>query len=177
MKKILKAGLRCLSVCLVLAASDFGQKSNSSVAPCENAEARAFEFQIGVWQTADGKITHEIKKIPGGCGVQEIWEKDGKVTAFALKSFDLGLHNAKGEQKWFYSWTAAGFHQFWEGRKENGGWRFYRQWTLEGQTILSRTYWNQLADGSIDRIVEQSRDGGRSWKPHVKDNFLKKQIK
>jgi hypothetical protein len=170
----MKKSLKCLSLILLCAICVCAQQPNSSANPCENAEMKAFDFQIGIWQSKDGNEVHEIKKILNGCGVWEIWTRNGSEQAVALKSFDSGRHTATGEQKWFYSWAASGFHQLWEGRKENGQWRFYRQWVLEGQPILSRTYWNPLADGSIDRIVEQSRDGGKTWKPHVKVNFVRK---
>lgn len=170
MKKTLNNNLRCLIFILLFAGFSFAQDIN----PCANIEIKAFDFQIGVWQNKNGTSQHEIKKILGGCGIQEIWKKDGLENAFALKTFDSGRHNANGEQKWFYSWTAAGFHQIWEGRKEEGQWRFYREWINEGQKVLSRTYWNLLPDSSIDRIVEQSLDGGKSWKLHFKENFTRK---
>lgn len=168
----MKNFLKCLPLILLFSVCSLAQTIN----PCENSEIKAFDFQIGIWQTEDGKETHEIKKILDDCAIQEIWKTGGKENAIAVKSFDLGKHNAKGEQKWFYSWIAAGFHQLWEGRKENGQWRFYREWFWEGQTILSRTYWNQLPDGGIERIVEQSRDGGKTWKPHVKVKFVRKKV-
>lgn len=174
--KFLKIGLKCLFLGLLFAGYVCAQQANAPAAanPCENPEVRAFDFQIGVWQTADGKEVHEIKKILGGCGIQEVWRQNGEERAVALKSFDSGRHNGTGAQKWFYSWTAGGFHQLWEGRLEEGQWRFYRQWVLDAQPILSRTYWNRLPDGSLDRIVEQSRDSGKTWRPHVKVNFVRK---
>ncbi len=135
---------------------------------CENAEVKAFDFQIGVWQSdADGE-RHEIKKILDGCAIQEVWMKANGEYAYGLKSFDAG------KQRWYYSWVAAGYHQLWEGRKEGGQWRFYREWVRDGEPILSRTYWVLLADGSLERIVEQSRDAGKTWRSHVKSRFLKK---
>ena len=143
--------------------------------PCENPETKAFDFQVGVWQSEDGKQIHEVRKTLDGCAIEETWKTEGKKSAFGFKSFDNGNHHKTGEKKWFYSWFAPGFHQLWEGRKENGQWRFYREWWLKGEAILSRTYWNQLPGGSLERIVEQSRDGGQTWRPHVKHKFIKKQ--
>jgi hypothetical protein len=161
-----------LILILLLAPLAVGQQNN----PCESPETKAFDFQIGVWQSADGKQTHEIKKIVDGCGVQEIWRRDGKDYAVALKTFDNGNHHKTGEKKWFYTWTAAGYHQLWEGRKEDSGWRFYREWWTGGEKVLSRTYWIQIAADKLERIVEQSRDEGKTWKPHVKDSFVRKTI-
>lgn len=175
MKKIIKYGFTCLILNLTLTICLFSQKTTPPANPCEADEAKAFDFQIGAWQAKDGKEVHEIRKVLGGCGIEEVWKNDGVTeSAIALKSLDAGRHNATGEQKWFYSWAAPGFHQLWEGRKENGQWRFYRNWFNQGQPIISRTYWNQLPDGSLDRIVEQSRDNGKTWTPWVKANFVKK---
>jgi hypothetical protein len=141
---------------------------------CESPETKAFDFQIGIWQSEDGKQIHEIRKTLDNCAIRETWKTDGKESAYGFKSFDNGLHDKNGEKKWFYSWFAPGFHQLWEGRRENGQWRFYREWWLNGEPIISRTYWNSLSDESLERIVEQSRDGGKTWRIHVKHKFVKK---
>lgn len=139
--------------------------------PCINSETKAFDWQIGTWQSEDAKQIHEIKKMNSGCGIQETWKTDGKETAVGLKTFDDGRHNKTAEKKWFYSWTAQGFHQLWEGRKENGEWRFYRNWFLDGKPILSRTYWTKVSADKLERMVERSTDEGRTWQPWVKDVF------
>lgn len=155
-----------------MAASVFAQAPDDA---CKNSEVRAFDFQIGVWQSEDGKQVHEIRKTLDGCAIQEIWKTDGAETAYGFKSFDNGSHDKNGEKKWIYSWFAKGFHQRWTGRKENDQWRFYREWWSGGEAILSRTYWTPLADGSaLERVVEQSRDGGKTWRLHVKNRFVKK---
>ncbi len=145
------------------------QSSNS----CTSLEAKAFDFQIGVWQQVDGNQVHEIKKVLDGCAIWEIWKEGETDYAVALKSCDEGRHR-DGKQRWFYSWVASGYHQLWEGRKEEGQWRFYREWMREGQPILSRTYWTPISENSLERIVERSRDGGKTWSPHVKERFIRK---
>jgi hypothetical protein len=77
-----------------LTVSAFGQSS-----VCESAEAKAFDWQIGVWQSEDGKQVHEIKKLLDSCVIQETWKTEGIETAVALKSFDDGRHNKTGEKK------------------------------------------------------------------------------
>lgn len=155
---------------LFLAVPVFAQQPEN---PCENPEIKAFDFQIGVWQSEDGKQIHEIHKTLDGCAIREIWKNDGKEFALAFKSFDNGSHTKTGEKKWFYSWLAQGFHQLWEGRKENGQWRFYRVWWLNNKEMISRTYWNKISGDTLERIVEQSLDGGKTWRLHVKDKFAK----
>jgi hypothetical protein len=168
---MLKLTFYGLVLSLFLTAATLAQQTAN---PCENAEVKAFDFQIGVWQSDDGKQIHEIRKTLDGCAIQETWKTDGVETAFGFKSFDNGNHNKTGEKKWFYSWFAKGFHQLWEGRKENGQWRFYREWWLNGEAVLSRTYWNPLEGGALERIVEQSRDGGKTWRLHLKHRFIRK---
>lgn len=164
------------SLFLVFLLNTFSQQPSSTPLsdPCESAEAKSFDWQTGIWQSEDGKQVHEIKKLLGSCVIMEIWKTDGKETAVALKSFDDGRQNKTGEKAWVYSWVAKAFHQRWEGRKENGQWRFYRSWFFNGEAILSRTYWTQVSDNELVRYVEQSRDEGKTWKPWVKNVFIRK---
>ncbi len=141
--------------------------------PCNNPAARAFDWQLGTWQSEDGRQVHEIRFVAGNCVIQETWKTDGKETAVALKSFDGGRHDRTGAKKWLYSWTALDLHQLWEGRDEAGQWRFYRRWYREGQPVLSRTYWNAIDADRLVRIVEQSTDDGLTWKPWVSDPFVR----
>ncbi|HKX82713.1 MAG TPA: hypothetical protein VJL58_00705 [Pyrinomonadaceae bacterium] len=141
---------------------------------CADPEASAFDQQIGEWVSADGKKIHEISRTLEGCGVQEVWKTNGKETARALKSFDGGSHDKNGEKRWYYTWTGRGYHQLWQGRKQNGRWLFYREWWLQGKPMLSRTYWNFLPEGKLERVVEQSLDAGMTWRPHVSETFTKR---
>jgi hypothetical protein len=158
-----------LILILFLTVSVFGQTP-----PCENPTSKVFDWQIGIWESEDGKQVHEIKKLVDNCIIQEIWKTEGQETAVALKSFDDGRHDKTGQKKWFYSWTAKGFHQLWEGREEGGVWRFYRNWFSNGEAVLSRTYWNRISADKLERIVEQSRDQGQTWKPWVNNVFIRK---
>jgi hypothetical protein len=130
---MLKFALCGLALSLFLSISVLAQQVEN---PCENPETKAFDFQIGTWQSEDGKQTHEIKKTLDGCAIQETWKTDGKETSFAFKSFDNGNHNKTGEKKWFYSWFAKGFHQLWEGRKENGQWRVFSEWGVNCAAVV-----------------------------------------
>ena len=139
---------------------------------CVSPEGNAFDFQIGVWREAGGEQVHEIRKALGGCALEEIWKEGEAIHALALKSCDHGAHR-DGKHRWFYSWVAPGYHQLWEGRNEEGQWRFYREWRRDGQPMLSRTYWTPIAANTLERIVEQSRDGGKTWTPHVRQRFTR----
>jgi hypothetical protein len=148
--------------------SILGQQSTQPANPCNLPEVKAFDFQIGVWKDESGVQIHEVKKILGGCVIQENWKNAKGDYAIALKSYDARAG------RWQLSWVAPEMnHQFWEGRKEEGQWRFYRRWQMDGEAILSRTYWVLVDDGTVERIVEQSRDDGKSWRLHVKHRFRK----
>jgi hypothetical protein len=169
----MKTFIRMLIIGCAASIFSFGfsvHNSRQNANSCTSPEANAFDFQIGVWQQVDGNEVHEITKVLNGCAIQEVWKTDGAAYAFALKSCDEGRHR-DGQRRWFYSWVASGYHQLWEGRKEEGQWRFYREWLHEGKPVLSRTYWAPIAENTLERIVEQSRDGGKTWSPHVKERF------
>jgi C-terminal processing protease CtpA/Prc len=135
------------------------QRASSRVNACQSPEVTAFDFQVGIWQEVNDASVHEVKKILGGCVIQENWTGGSLNDAVALKSYD------KGTQRWYLSWVSSALiHQLWEGRKDSGHWRFYREWVLDGKPMLSRTYWTPLANDRLERIVEQSQDGGKTWR-------------
>jgi hypothetical protein len=153
---------------MILTGIAYGQQTKPETSPCERAEAREFDFLVGDWvETNDANSKMSIQKILKGCAIQEFWGEP--YGAMLLRSYDAG------KQKWFLTFLAENLmqHQVWEGRKESGQWRFYREWTLNGEKILSRTYWNPLENG-FEKIVEQSRDDGKTWKPHAKQQFRRK---
>ena len=141
----------------------------NSTEPCTSAEVKAFDFQVGVWEEVNGTSVHTVEKALDGCIIQELWKGGSLNDAIALKSYD------KGTQRWYLSWVSSALiHQFWEGRNEDGQWRFYRNWMLDGKPMVSRTYWNATTADRLERIVEQSRDGGKTWTPHVRVLYQRK---
>ena len=147
----------------------FCQQPSSRVDPCQSPEVSAFDFQVGIWQEVDGASVHEVKKILGSCVIQENWTGGSLNDAVALKSHD------KGTQRWYLSWVSSALiHQLWEGRKEAGQWRFYRDWVLDGKPMVSLTYWSPVANDRLERIVEQSQDGGKTWLLHVRAVYQRK---
>jgi len=60
----------------------FCQQASNRVNPCQSPEVTAFDFQVGIWQEVDGASVHEVKKILGGCVIQENWT-GGSLNAFS----------------------------------------------------------------------------------------------
>jgi hypothetical protein len=149
---------------LLLATPVCAQERNAPA--CDTAQAKAFDFLLGEWRAAEGPGQMRIEKILRGCALRETWH-DQRGESLLLRSFD------EARQKWFLLFLMDDrlVHQSWEGRWEAGQWRFYREWVLDGQAVLSRTYWNPLANGGFEKVVEQSRDQGKTWRLHAKGVF------
>lgn len=146
------------------------QAQERNAPACDTAEAKAFDFLVGEWRAADNAAaTMRIEKGLRGCALREVWQ-DARGEGWLLRSFDAA------RQKWFLLFLMDDrlSYQSWEGRWEANQWRFYREWMLEGQSILSRTYWNPLPSGGFEKLVEQSRDGGKTWRMHAKSVYQRK---
>lgn len=163
----LKMGLLLL-VLLASVAPLLAQERTASA--CDIAEAKAFDFLVGDWRAADtATATMHIEKVLRGCALREVWQ-DERGEAWLLRSFDTA------RQKWFLLFLMDDrlSYQSWEGRWEANQWRFYREWVLDGQAIVSRTYWNPLPSGGFEKLVEQSRDGGKTWRMHARNVYQRK---
>ncbi len=139
---------------------------------CPADEARKFDYMVGNWTTsesptpADGPTTgtSRTERILNGCGIWEhrYVEQKGKEVfdAHVVWGYDA---TTKG-MLLFYIDDAA-HTQLYEGKRENGGWAFYRQRPGEkGGTILIRVTYAQKGKG-FTQTVERSKDQGKTWEP------------
>ena len=132
---------------------------------CEGTELRSFDFLVGDWKEVGSNGRKSISKSLNGCGLIETWELDG-FSAILLRTY----HNAT--KSWHLSFAAHDLvPQVWYGRFEEGNWYFYREWELNGVKRVSRTFWKRLGTDGFERIVEQSLDLGKTWKPHVNAKY------
>lgn len=139
----------------------------AEAAPCTGEEMDDFDFLLGEWREAEGGATMEISKILDGCIVREIWNFPD------FKAVLLRNHDGR-TKRWYLTFTAHDLvPQVWEGRREKGGWVFYRDWELDGRARRSRTYWEPVSGGGFVKIVEQLNDDGRTWRPHARSVFGK----
>lgn len=123
------------------------------------------DFWLGEWEVfADGKLdgTNRIERLLDGAALVENWhDSDG--------------HEGKS---WFYFYRPENrWKQVWVtdtgGVKEkalvdilpNGAVRFHGEIPLrDGRKILDQTTLTPDPDGTVRQVIEQSTDGGKSWK-------------
>jgi hypothetical protein len=72
-----------------------------------------------------------------------------------LTAFDTFSKN------WSFYYISEKSAQWWEGRKENGQWVFYKEFPGEG--LLQRQAWKLRDRSTVIRVIENSKDGGKSW--------------
>jgi hypothetical protein len=144
----------------------FGQAATAASRPaataatCDRKEIDGFAFLVG--DSRSGELRQTVTPVFDGCGHLERWTGGPTGEAYGVRAWDART------QKLYYTWVSPVVPpQIWEGRKEQGAWRFYREWELNGEKILSRTYWVPKAGDKFDRIVEQSRDAGKTWRQHA----------
>jgi hypothetical protein len=134
--------------------------------PCRDDPAHArLDFWIGRWVVfekngaKDGDNT--VEKALGGCAVLEHWRAaDGS----AGESF---FYVRRAEKRWKQVWVtdSGAVKEKAEQLDFPGpGLRFQGEIPLpSGETILDRTTLTPLPDGRVRQVIEQSRDGGRTW--------------
>ena len=151
----------CLAAALALATALRAQTPPS--APL--APHHELDFWLGEWEVfAEGKLdgTNRIEKLLDGAALMEHW------------------HDADGHEgkSWFYFYRPEDrWKQVWVtdtgGVKEKvcvallpaGGARFRGEISLrDGRKILDQTTLTPLANGTVRQVIEQSTDGGQTWK-------------
>ncbi len=130
-------------------------------APCEDAQHREFDFWVGRWTvspTGKANVVAEslIEKVYSGCGIRENWMPRNHQDGGSLNSY------VPAEKLWKQTWidaagTRADFTGGWNGEAMvlTGVW---------AGPLVRMTY-RPNADGSVRQSGEQSRDGGKTWKP------------
>src|SRR5579863_2044374 len=136
-------------------ASSNGTGQSSPTSPCPSNEMAALSFLAGYWSTSespaspDGVVTgtSRTEKILNGCAIWEhrCVEQKGKelFDAHVVWGYDVTT------KKMLLFYVDDGSHtQLYEGRRENGGWAFYRERPGDGgQTILIRVTYAQKGKG------------------------------
>jgi tetratricopeptide (TPR) repeat protein len=135
--------------------------------PCRHEPAYdQLDFWLGTWDVADAQGrrlgTNRIEPVSGGCAVLESWtDRDGH----------------EGRSLFAYQPVAGAWTQVWaadDGTAKvkrsvpdfdaHGAMRFEGEVALPGGgSVRDRTTLTPLPDGRVRQVIEQSRDGGRTW--------------
>jgi len=132
--------------------------------PCrEQAMGRAFDFWIGDWRAGENRV----ERILDGCAVIEHWHGvDAGDDGISLFSYDAARQS--WEQVWVTQDTSRpnGLkHQKLTGILYANALRFEGRIALRnGKTILGRTTLTPWLDGRVRQTIENSNDGGKTWK-------------
>lgn len=122
-------------------------------------DAKYFDFWEGTWfvvkddNTIDTssyfKITRSVNQ---SCFIEE-WKFGNGMRSIAIRSWD------KTNNKWGFVWASDnGLYQVWDTKKIDGNWYIYKQFTIEGDTYLSRQSFILQPDGTVVRTSEKTYD-------------------
>ena len=132
---------------------------------CEEEAVRQFEFWVGTWALSwgeDGEGTNTIRRILGGCVIEESFE--GQMKNGPYRGRSVSVYDAKTDQ-WRQTWVddQGGYLDF-VGAFEDGKMILKRTTTNEeGATIHQRMVWYNIEENSLDWNWEKSEDGGETW--------------
>jgi hypothetical protein len=141
----------------------------AATAACAGRAAQRLDFWIGQWEVRNpgGGIEghNRIEKILGGCAILEHWtEADGS------EGKSLFYFDALGG-RWKQVWVTDGgqFKEKAEVAVEVSAHpeaiRFQGEIPLrDGRRLQDRTTLTALPDGRVRQVIEQSADGGATWR-------------
>jgi hypothetical protein len=152
----------------------FSQENESQTPPppCSRPEAGQFDFWIGEWELSwpgeqmgltegqQGSGTNNIRKILGGCVIEENFSVTDK--SFMGKSWSV--YNPQ-KQEWQQTWVdnQGGYllfsGTFMEGKMELRTKPFERN----GKTYISRMVFENISENSLDWNWQRSEDDGKTW--------------
>ena len=139
--------------------------SNAPPSPCSAPAAHRLDFWIGQWEVKNpsgGLEGHNrIEKILGGCAILENWTEADGSEGKSLFYFDAP--GGRWKQVWI---TDAGqFKEKAEVKDAPEGVRFQGEIPLrDGRRLQDRTTLTTLPDGRVRQVIEQSADGGATWR-------------
>ena len=140
-------------------------KRNSE--PCEHMpEARQLDFWIGTWDvSAPGGQrlgTNRIEKMLRGCALQENWTDGMGREGKSINFFEAA------RKTWRQVWVADGNSvlDYTGGEYKDKAMTFTGQTlTPNGDVVLQKLIFRNVAPDTVHQIFEQSTDKGRTWTP------------
>jgi hypothetical protein len=143
--------------------------------PCDSAQHGRFDFWLGDWDVSNaaGVLTGKshVERILDGCVVMENWTsvKGG----YAGKSFNT-FDPATGQ--WSQHWVDnGGMSAIMTGEFHEKNLVYRRELrTKDGTAAIARMTFFDLGPGKVHQLVEQSKDGGKTWTTQIDLTYVKR---
>lgn len=136
-------------------------------------DAHYFDFWEGTWyvvndnNTIDTNSYFKVKRSVHPVAFEEEWQFKEVGKSIAIRAWD------KTNNKWGFVWVSGnGLYQVWDTKKVDGHWYIYKQFTINGDTYLSRQGFLPQADGTVIRVSEKSYDE-KTWELRFKQRLRK----
>jgi hypothetical protein len=162
--------MTCFALFLFLTVASFAQDMNALVL---SEDAKYFDFWEGTWclindnGTMDTATYFKVRHSVNPSAYEEEWQFGANNKSVALRAWD------KTNNKWGFVWVSGnGLYQVWDSRKVDGQWYIYKQFTVSGDTYLSRQGFLLQPDGTVLRISEKSYDE-KKWELRFKQRMKK----
>lgn len=146
----------------------------SIAAPCDSiARYHTLDFWVGEWEViSEGvRVGHNrIDKVVHGCALIENWVDADGVEGKSLFYFVRARH------EWKQVWVAPGSikEKHLVATLPGGAVRFQGDLPMsDGSFVLDRTTLTPMPDGSVRQLIEQSRDGGSTWRTTFDARYLR----
>ncbi len=161
--RLLSALFSLVAGFVLSAGAAFAQSTPPPPAPVNHD----FDFWLGEWSvtTPDGKPagSSRIESVANGHGLLENWT--GAPTAGGGTGKSLNCFNvAKGQWQQFWVGGGGGVLELAGGLVE-GSMVLSGGHVVGGANVTERITWTPNGDGTVRQFWEQSRDGGKTWKP------------
>jgi hypothetical protein len=169
------AVIAALVICIAHAPGAYGRPQSPGEAV--RTEKRFFDFLIGEWtiERAEtpggveirGDDVYKFSRVLDGNAILADWHfnrgtkaKPDYAHAMYITAFDTS------SMAWTFYYVSEKSAQFWEGRKESSQWVFYKDFTSAGENLLQRQSWKLKDASTLVRVIENSKDGGKSWETY-----------
>ena len=98
-------------------------------------------------------MSFRVTRSVNAAAFEEKWQFGSGAESFALRAWD------KTNNKWGFGWISDnGLFQVWDTRKVDGQWYIYKEFTIDGDTYLSRQGLLLQPDGTVLRVSEKTYD-------------------
>ena len=136
-------------------------------------DATYFDFWEGTWyslnddNSLDTATYFSVTRSVHPAVFEEQWQFGGKSKSVAIRAWDKTNH------KWGFVWVSDnGLYQVWDSRKVDGHWYIYKEFTVNGDTYLSRQAFILQPDKTVLRISEKTYDE-KTWEVRFKQRLKK----